>query len=43
MIPRNIWMPSAMLPVMRWFSRVSQMPSARVSSGSNRYLRASTR
>ena len=29
MMPRNIWMPSAMLSVMRWFSRVSQMPSAR--------------
>ena len=43
MIPRKIWIPRAMLSVMRWFSRVSQTPSARVSSGSKRYLRASTR
>ena len=43
MMPRKIWMPSAMLPVMRWFSRVSQTPSARVSSGSKRCLRPSTR
>ena len=43
MIPRKIWMPRAMLPVILWFSRVSQTERARVSSGSNRYLRAMTR
>ena len=43
MMPRNTWMPRAMFSVMRWFSRVSQMPSARRSSGSKRYFFPSTR
>src|SRR6266511_388955 len=30
MIPRNIWIPRAMLPVMRWFSRVSQIQAHRL-------------
>jgi hypothetical protein len=43
MTPRNIWMPRPMFSMIRWSSRVSQIPTARVSSGSKRYFAASTR
>ena len=43
MIPRKIWMPRPMLSLMRCISRVSQIPSDRVSSGSKWYLAPMTR